>query len=171
MLIRTLTSLEREIVREFYLLMSPDDRRRRFCCTLSDQTISNYVDRMNFDRDTILGAFDEHAHLAGLAELVRAADASELAFSVRPDKRGQKIGTQLMQRLLLCARMSAIGKVSVLFLSDNTPMRRMASRAGMALRQVDGEVRAVRTLPAPRALANRGARAARQPSKIPAPAV
>ncbi len=151
MIIRPLTVFEREAVRNFYLSLSPDDRRKRFCCTISDETISRYVDRLNFTRDTVLGAFDEQALLVGLAELVRGAEQSEMAFSVRPDRRGQKIGTKLMQTLLLRARMCGTAKVFVLFLSDNTPMRRMASRAGMAVSSVDGESHAVRELPAPRA--------------------
>ncbi|OGA36048.1 MAG: hypothetical protein A3F75_14920 [Betaproteobacteria bacterium RIFCSPLOWO2_12_FULL_64_23] len=151
MIIRPLTVFEREAVRNFYLALSPEDRRKRFCCSLSDETISGYVDRLNFTRDTILAVFDEQAELVGLAELVRGAEAGEMAFSVRPDKRGRKIGTKLMQRLLLRARMCGIEKVFVLFLSDNTPMRRMAVSAGMALSSVDGEARAARELPAPSA--------------------
>ena len=151
MIIRPLTVFEREAVRKFYLCLSPDDRRKRFCCTLSDETICRYVDRVDFARDTILGAFDEQAQIIGLAELVRGPAASEMAFSVRPDRRGQKIGTRLMQRLLLRAQICGIGKVFVVFLSDNTPMRRMAGRAGMVLSVVDGEAHAERNLPAPSA--------------------
>ncbi|MBE0619204.1 MAG: GNAT family N-acetyltransferase [Burkholderiales bacterium] len=151
MIIRALTVFEREAVRKFYLSLSPDDRRKRFCCTLSDDTISGYVDRVDFTRDTILGAFDEQAKIVGLAELVRGTEASEMAFSVRPDKRGQKIGTKLIQKLMLRARLCGIAKVFVMFLSDNTPMRRMATRAGMALSIVDGEAHAERELQAPSA--------------------
>jgi GNAT superfamily N-acetyltransferase len=148
MIIRPLTVFERDAVTSFYLALSPDDRRMRFCCTLSDETISNYAGRLNFTRDTVLGAFDEHAQIVGLAELVTGAKASEMAFSVRPDRRGQKIGTKLMERLLLRARMCGVRKVFVMFISDNTPMRRMAIRAGMSVRSVDGEAHAERELPA-----------------------
>jgi GNAT superfamily N-acetyltransferase len=147
MIIRPLTVFEREAVRDFYLALSPDDRRKRFCCSLSDDTISKYVDRLNFIRDTVLGAFDEQAQIVGLAELVRGAEQSEMAFSVRPDRRGQKIGTRLMERLLLRARMCGVGKVFVMFLSDNAPMRRMALRAGMSVQTADGESHAARELP------------------------
>jgi GNAT superfamily N-acetyltransferase len=147
MIIRPLTVFEREDVRIFYSELSPEDRRKRFCCSLSDATISNYVDELNFTHDTVLGAFDAHAQLIGLAELVRGAKASEMAFSVRPEKRGQKIGTTLMQRLLSRARMCGARKVFVMFLSDNTPMRRMALRAGMSVQTDDGESYAARELP------------------------
>jgi len=149
MIIRPLTVFEREAARDFYLSLSPEDRRKRFCCTLSDETISKYVDRLDFSRNTVLGAFDQQAQIIGLAELIRDTDAGEAAFSVRPDRRGEKIGTRLMERLLLRARMCGIRKVFVMFLSDNTPMRRMAIRAGMSVRSVDGEAHAERELPAP----------------------
>ena len=149
MIIRPLTVFEREAVRDFYVALEPEDRHKRFCCTISDETISKYVDRLNFSGDTVLGAFDEHAQIIGLAELVRGAGAGEMAFSVRADKRGQKIGTRLIQRLMLRARMCGIRKVFVMFLADNTPMRRMASRAGMVVSSIDGEAHAVRELPSP----------------------
>jgi hypothetical protein len=44
--------------------------------------------------------------------------------------------------------MCGITKVFVVFLSDNTPMRRMAIRAGMAVSTVDGESHAGRELSA-----------------------
>lgn len=151
MIIRVLTVFEREAVRKFYLSLSADDRRKRFCCTLTDDTISSYVDRLDFSRNAVLGAFDEHAQIVGLAELVRGEQASEMAFSVRPDRRGQKIGTMLIQRLMLRARICGIGKVFVMFLSDNTPMRRMAISAGMAVSIADGEAYAEREMQVPSA--------------------
>ncbi|MHB8667729.1 MAG: GNAT family N-acetyltransferase [Burkholderiales bacterium] len=148
MIIRPLTVYEREAVRDFYLALVPDDRRKRFCCSLSDETISGYVDRIDFSRDTILAAFDERAQIIGLAELVRGAGAGEMAFSVLPDRRGQGIGTVLLEKLLMRAKICGIRKVFVIFLSDNTPMRRMATRAGMTVSTVDGESHAEREVSA-----------------------
>ena len=151
MIIRTLTVFERDAVRKFYLALSTDDRCKRFCCTLSDETISRYVDGLDFTRHTILGAFNEHAQLIGLAELALAAEESEMAFSVRQDMRCQWIGTKLMERLLLRARICGVRKVLVMFLSENTPMRRMAKRAGMLQETDVGESYASRELLAPNA--------------------
>ncbi len=151
MFIRPLTALEREHVRDFYLSLSADDRRKRFCCSLSDETISKYVDRLNFTRDMVLGAFDEHAQIIGLAELVRGPKESEMAFSVRPDRRGEKIGTRLLEGLIALAGICGIKRVFVMFLSDNTPMRKMATRAGMPVETADGESHAAREVPPPSA--------------------
>ena len=151
MIIRPLSLYEREAVRRFYTALTPEDRRKRFCCTISDETISRYVDRLNFTRDTVLAAFDEQAQIIGLAELVTGPQQSEMAFSVRPDRRGQKIGTNLLEKLMLRARMCGVTRVFVVFLSNNTPMRRMAMRAGMALSSADGEAHAARDLAVPSA--------------------
>ncbi len=147
MIIRPLSVFEREDVREFYLGLSADDRRKRFCSTLSDAPISKYVDRLDFSRDSVLGAFDDQARLIGLAELVRGGGASEMAFSVTPEKRGQKIGTRLMEKLLLRARMCGAHNVFVMFFAENTPMRKMAIRAGMRVQTCEGEAYASRELP------------------------
>lgn len=149
MIIRPLSAFERGNARNFYLSLSTDDRRKRFCCALSDETISRYVDRFDFTRDTMLGVFDEQAQIIGLAELVTGPKESEMAFSVRPDRRGQKIGTLLMERLIAHASLCGVRKVFVMFLSDNTPMRKMASRAGMSVHTEDGESYAARELPLP----------------------
>jgi len=85
MIIRKITAFERDAVKAFYLALPAEDRRKRFCCTTSDETLSKYVEGLDFMRHTILGAFNEHAELIGVAELAPGANESELAFAVRPD--------------------------------------------------------------------------------------
>ena len=151
MIIRKLTELERGVVKRFYLALSADDRRKRFCCVLSDEAVSKYMDGVDFVRHMILGAFNEHAQLIGVAELAPCVDESELAFSVRPDVRCRRIGTRLMERVLAYAKICGIAKVFVMFLSDNTPMRKMAERAHMQVKVDGNEASASRELPAPTA--------------------
>ena len=151
MIIRKITEYERDAVKAFYLVLPADDRRKRFCCMLSDETLSKYMEGLDFMRHTILGAFNEHAQLIGVAELAPGAKESELAFSVRQDMRCRRIGTRLMERILLHARMSGVGKVFVMFLSDNAPMRRLARSAGMQVKTDGGEAYASRELSAPSA--------------------
>jgi len=151
MIIRKITAFERDAVKAFYLALPAEDRRKRFCCTTSDETLSKYVEGLDFMRHTILGAFNEHAELIGVAELAPGANESELAFAVRPDTRSRGVGTRLMERILLHARISGVGKVFVMFLSDNVSMRRLAHSAGMAVKTDGGEAYASRELPAPSA--------------------
>lgn len=152
MIIRPMTGFEREEVRTFLLSLTVEDRRNRFCSTLSDAAVSSYVDGLDFVRATILGAFDDEAQLVGLAELVDGSEESEMAFAVRPDKRGQKAGTRLMDRLLQRARVCGVRRAVVIFLSDNDPMRKLASRAGMHIRTGNGDSFGERSLDAPNAI-------------------
>ena len=86
-----------------------------------------------------------------MAELAPGAEESELAFSVRPDLRCRRIGTRLMERVLAYAKICGIAKVFVMFLADNTPMRKMAERAQMQVKVDGSEANASRELPAPTA--------------------
>jgi GNAT superfamily N-acetyltransferase len=153
MILRPLTVFERDPVRTFYLALSQEDRRLRFCAMASDETVAAYVDRIDFARATVLGAFDERAQLIGLAELIHGAHESDMAFAVRADMRGQKIGTRLMERLIVQARIFGTPygqrRVTVMFMSDNTPMRRLAVRAGMRVTTDGSECNAFRELDAP----------------------
>jgi GNAT superfamily N-acetyltransferase len=151
MLIRPLTVFEREGIRNFYLALSEDDRRLRFCSLASDETVNDYVARLDFAQATVLGLFDARAQIIGLAELVRGVVQSELAFAVRADMRGRKLGTRLMERMLARARICGVRKVHVMFLSEYTPMRKLAIRAGMQMRRDGGETYASLRLEAPRA--------------------
>ena len=146
MIIRPLSVLQREEIRRFYIALSAEDRRMRFCCSLSDTAVSRYVDSLNFTRGTIVGAFDEVAQLIGLGELAGGPEECEMAFSVRPDMRGQRIGTRLLVRLIIRACVSGVRKVFVVFLAENTPMRKMANRAGMLVQSRDGEAYASKQL-------------------------
>jgi GNAT superfamily N-acetyltransferase len=152
MIIRPMTVYERDTVRGFYLALSDEDRRKRFCCALSDETVVKYVDGLDFAQGTVLAAFDDRARIIGLCELAHGKGMSEMAFAVRADMRGQRIGTRLMERLLARARMCGVHKVFVLFSSENTPMRRLASRAGMQVDTEGGESYASRELESATAL-------------------
>jgi len=149
--IRTLTDFDRDCVRDFYRALTAEDRYKRFCASLSDETVSAYVDGLDFTRHPVLGAFAEAEELIGIAELAPGADQGEMAFAVRQDMRSQGIGTALTQRLLERARMCGMRKVFVLFLADNTPMRKLALHAGMRLKDDGGAVRASCELAAPSA--------------------
>jgi len=149
MIIRPLAASEQNVVKNFYLALSAEDRHKRFCGAVSDYAISHYVDSLNFTQHVVLGAFCDQSQLIGVAELAPGAKARELAFSVREDLRSQNIGTRLMERILCHARMRGVRKVFAMFLADNIPMRKMAIRAGMLVQTVSGEAYASRALHAP----------------------
>jgi len=133
MIVKPVTAVEREQMRRFYLSLAGDDRRMRFCSTASDGVVNGYVDRLDFTGRTILAAYGEEAEIIGLGELAPVGDKGELAFAVRADMRRQGVGTWLMRRLLARARMRGLREAFVMFLWENTPMRRLALRAEMSI--------------------------------------
>ena len=151
MIIRPLAASDRNLVKNFYLALNSEDRRKRFCGTVSEDVISNYVDGLNFTQHLVLGAFGDHARLIGVAELAPGAKAREMAFTVRQDMRSQRIGTRLLARILCHASMRGVRRVFVTFLADDAPMRRMAIRAGMQVQIARGEAYARRDILPPNA--------------------
>lgn len=81
MIIRSLSSFEREDLRKFYLALSAEDRRKRFCSTLSDAPISKYVDRLNFAHD---------AGVLGLVHHAGCSDGTPALGAGRVDYRGAR---------------------------------------------------------------------------------
>lgn len=151
MIVRRVTAIERELVREFYLALSEQDRWMRFCTVTSDGVINQYVDKLRFAQTTILAVHNERAEPIALAELTPVGRVGELAFTVRDDMRGRGIGGRLMAQLLDRARMEGVREVYVMFLSENTPMCRLAMRAGMSIVRESTESRAWKAVEPPTA--------------------
>jgi len=133
------------------LALSADDRVLRFCTQASDDTITNYAGKLDFDESRVYGAFDVFAQLAGVAEIVRNPQSAkvELAFAVHPDYRGQGIGTLLMGKAIAKSEVMGAEKAEIMYLAQNMPMRRMAGHAGMKSHTEYNEVIAFKELQMP----------------------
>src|ERR1700712_416975 len=68
-LVRSLTSADRERLLAHFLALDEDDRLLRFGQIVPDHVIDNYVRNIDFSRDTVFGVFDEHLQLAGVGHL------------------------------------------------------------------------------------------------------
>ena len=69
-LIRTLNHKDRERIRTHFRNLDSDSLYARFMGTVNQDTLDRYVDRIDFNRDIILGIEDiETFELIGLAEV------------------------------------------------------------------------------------------------------
>jgi GNAT superfamily N-acetyltransferase len=139
---RELTRLERPKLAAHFLALNAEDRRLRFGLPISDASVADYVERIDFGRDVVFGVFDDELNLAGAAHLARAEDHAELGVSVLPAHRGRGIGGTLLERAHTHARNWGIGMLFMHCLSENAAMMHLARKQGMQIAAASGEANA-----------------------------
>jgi GNAT superfamily N-acetyltransferase len=144
---RELSRLERESLERHLLALDDEDRRLRFGIALSDQTIRDYVVRIDFERDAVFGAFDDALELVAAAHLARCDGHAELGVSVLPDWRGRGCGAALLARSHTHARNWGIRALFMHCLSENGAMMHLARKQGMRIVTERGESDAWLELP------------------------
>ncbi|MDE1181141.1 GNAT family N-acetyltransferase [Paraburkholderia sp.] len=150
-LVRELTSADRERLLTHFLALEEDDRLLRFGQIVPDHVIENYVRTLDFTRDTVFGVFDAQLHLVGvghLAYLPAEGDkrTAEFGVSVLESARGQGIGTRLFERAAMRSRNTHVTTLYIHCLSRNSTMMHIAKKAGMKIEYSYGEADAYLTL-------------------------
>ena len=146
-LLAELGQQHKSLIRQHLLALSPSDRRLRFGTPASDLAIQRYVDTIDFTRDIVLGLVDEAGRLVGLGHLSLAGPVPELGLSIDRSARTSGLGSLLLARA--CGHVREAGKDQLVmhYLPENTALARLAARGGMRLDVVEGEGRALLTLP------------------------
>ena len=144
---RELTRFEREKLAAHLLELDAEDRRLRFGLPVSDDTIREYVERIDFGHDALFGVFDDELEVAGAAHLARADEHAELGVSVLPAHRGRGIGAALLERAHTHARNWGIGTLFMHCLTENAAMMHLARKQGMRIAAASGEADAHLALP------------------------
>lgn len=143
-MMRKLTPLDGDILREHFIALDDTSRRLRFCGPVNDRFLTSYCDRIDWLRTTIVGYFVDHV-LRGVAELIVLKGywpaRAELAISVQPGFQSRGIGGHLVDHALAIARNRFIARVEIVCLMENHRMRRLAERHGAALKTRLGEVK------------------------------
>lgn len=122
-----------------FLALGTEDRRLRFGIAIGDETVREYLARIDFERDAVFGVFDDDLSLLGAAHLARGARHAELGVSVLPGHRGRGIGGALLARAHLHARNWGERALFMHCLAENAAMMHLARRQGMAIGMGGGE--------------------------------
>lgn len=150
--IRRLSAVERDKVRDHLLRLDPEDRLLRFGGQVSDAHIEAYCAGLDWRRGVVLGWLDG-GDVRALAELKPIADASpraaEAALSVEKPFQDRGIGTELLRRLIVIARNRSIRSLYTLCALENGKVLRMTRKLGATLTFDQGEVAARVPLPWP----------------------
>ncbi|MFT0174804.1 GNAT family N-acetyltransferase [Paraburkholderia mimosarum] len=150
-MVRVLTSADRERLLAHFLALESDDRLLRFGQAAPDHVIEKYVRSMDFTRDTVFGVFDHQLQLVGVGHLAYLpADGNgrtaEFGVSVLESARGQGIGSKLFERAAIRSRNTHVTTLYMHCLSRNSTMMHIAKKSGMKIEYAYGEADAYLSL-------------------------
>jgi RimJ/RimL family protein N-acetyltransferase len=153
--IRPLAARHRDRILAHLLDLPANDRYLRFGFAASDDQIAQYVERLNFERDEVLGIFNRRLRLLAMAHLAylppepeQTECRAEFGVSVAANARGRGYGSRLFDLAVLHARNRGVRTLVIHALSENTPMLRIAHNAGAQVVREGSEAEAVLKLPA-----------------------
>ncbi|WP_244814996.1 GNAT family N-acetyltransferase [Caballeronia sp. Lep1P3] len=150
-LVRELSSADRERLLTHFLALDEDDRLLRFGQIVPDHVIENYVRSLNFTNDTVFGVFGASLELLGVGHLAYLpADGdkrtAEFGVSVLESARGRGIGTRLFERAAMRSRNTHVSVLYMHCLSRNKTMMHIARKSGMKIEYAYGEADAYLSL-------------------------
>ena len=137
--VKRLSGADRAALVAHFVQLGDEDRRLRFGSARGDDSLREYVESLDFDRDAVFGVFDDELALAGVAHVATSPESAELGVSVLPGARKRGIGTALFERANLFARTRYIRTMFTHCLTENRSMMRLARKAGMVIVTEAGE--------------------------------
>jgi GNAT superfamily N-acetyltransferase len=146
--VQRLSASARNAYRAHLTALHPDDIRLRFGSTIVRDAVGAYVDRIDFEHDTVFAVRDDALRVVGAAHVAFVDEVSaELGVSVDGDQRRRGIGSALVQRAAAHARNRNLRMLYMHCLAENAAMMHIARRAGMAVVIESGHADAHLTLP------------------------
>jgi RimJ/RimL family protein N-acetyltransferase len=150
-LVRELSSGDRERLLKHFLALDEDDRLLRFGQLVPDRVIENYVANIDFSRDTVFGVFDDQLVLVGVGHLAYLPDegnkrTAEFGVSVTESARGRGVGSRLFERAAIRSRNTHVSMLYMHCLSRNSTMMHIAKKSGMKIEYAYGEADAYLSL-------------------------
>jgi RimJ/RimL family protein N-acetyltransferase len=150
-LVRELSSGDRERLLKHFLALDEDDRLLRFGQIVPDRVIENYVANIDFSRDTVFGVFDDQLALVGVGHLAYLPDegskrTAEFGVSVTESARGRGAGSRLFERAAIRSRNTHVSTLYMHCLSRNSTMMHIAKKSGMKIEYAYGEADAYLSL-------------------------
>ena len=150
--VRILSTKHRPKISAHLKSMGPHDRYLRFGYAANDEQIENYVAKLDFARDDIYGVFNRRLEIVAMAHLAFSADpqwatCAEFGVSVDLKMRGRGLGARLFERAVMHARNQGVALLFIHALSENTPMLKIARKAGARVERDGSESDAYLSLP------------------------
>ncbi|HEY1042320.1 MAG TPA: GNAT family N-acetyltransferase [Telluria sp.] len=161
-MVKQLGERDRHRIRKHFLALDEADRLLRFGSKLSDDQVRDYVDRLDFRRDTVYGVYNRTFRLDAVAHLAFAPKAAvpgnfdtekemiaEFGVSVLKHARGLGLGSALFERAAIHCRNNDVDTLYMHYLTRNKAIMHIAKKAGMQVERDYSESEAyLKMLPA-----------------------
>jgi GNAT superfamily N-acetyltransferase len=133
--IRILSAKHRPKIAAHLKSLGTQDRYLRFGYPATDEQIDGYVAKLDFVRDDIYGVFNRRLQIVSMAHLAFSVDpqwatCAEFGVSVDLKMRGRGLGARMFNRAMTHARNEGVSLMFIHALSENTPMLKIARKAG-----------------------------------------
>ena len=133
--VRILSAKHRPKIAAHLKSLGTQDRYLRFGYPATDEQIDGYVAKLDFVRDDIYGVFNRRLQIVSMAHLAFSVDpqwatCAEFGVSVDLKMRGRGLGARMFDRAMTHARNEGVSLMFIHALSENTPMLKIARKAG-----------------------------------------
>ena len=133
--IRILSAKHRPKIAAHLKSLGTQDRYLRFGYPATEEQIDGYVAKLDFVRDDIYGVFNRRLQIVSMAHLAFSVDpqwatCAEFGVSVDLKMRGRGLGARMFDRAMTHARNEGVSLMFIHALSENTPMLKIARKAG-----------------------------------------
>ena len=150
--VRILSAKHRPKIAAHLKSLGTQDRYLRFGYAATDEQIDNYVAQLDFVRDDIYGVFNRRLDIVSMAHLAYSVDpawltCAEFGVSVDLKMRGRGLGARMFDRAMTHARNEGVSLLFIHALSENTPMLKIARKAGARVERDGSESEAYLMLP------------------------
>lgn len=129
--LKRLTEINRAEVLNHFLRLDPESRSSRFCSSISDENMTNYVNKIDF-KNGIFGLFNENLEIIGLGECVFFKDkdklTAEVAFTVEKEYQGHGLGNKLMKRVVQYANSRDVHELQMYCIRTNQAILHLAKK-------------------------------------------
>lgn len=129
--LRGLSPGDARLHRDHLQRLTPEDRRLRFHSAVSDMTIANYSEHLDWSNAYIFGIFVDGI-LRGVGELVRieGSNQGELSVSVEREFQQAGLGRILTRALVVAGRKLGLDSIRMLHVHENAQMKSLARTLG-----------------------------------------
>lgn len=152
--LKRLTEINRKEILNHLLRLDHESRSSRFCSPVNNDTIINYVDKIDF-KNGIFGIFNENLDIIGLGECVFFKEkdklTAEVAFTVQKEYQGNGLGNKLMKRVVQYANSRDVHELKMYCIRTNKAILHLAQKYNLVPQyegtEISGVVKTPNVLP------------------------